>query len=321
MKRLYACLAAVLAAAVIAPSAALAQPKTLSIATGTTGAVYFPLGGGLAQLLQKHLGINANVEATAGTVENLFRLGRNQADIMFGQTDAAWDAYNGLDKFTGNKVPVRAIMVLYPNTMHLVSVEGAGVRTIQDLKGKRVSTGPANSATEVMAMRGLRAAGLDPDKDIRRERLSPAESTRAIRDKQLDAYFFVGGIPTPAITDLAATPGIRMQLIDYAEVLPNMVKASGPIYVPITIPAKAYPGQEREARAVAVWNILAVREDMPAEMVYNITRAVYQNRAELGAVHPAGREIDLKWQQNAAAVIPFHPGAIKFWGEQGVRLK
>jgi TRAP transporter TAXI family solute receptor len=212
-------------------------------------------------------------------------------------------------------------MVLYPNTMHLVSVEGAGVRTIQDLKGKRVSTGPANSATEVMAMRGLRAAGLDPDKDIRRERLSPAESTRAIRDKQLDAYFFVGGIPTPAITDLAATPGIRMQLIDYAEVLPNMVKASGPIYVPITIPAKAYPGQEREARAVAVWNILAVREDMPAEMVYNITRAVYQNRAELGAVHPAGREIDLKWQQNAAAVIPFHPGAIKFWGEQGVRLK
>ena len=321
MKRLFACLAAVLAALFIAPTAALAQPKSLSIATGTTGAVYFPLGGGLAQLLQKHLGLNANVEATAGTVENLFRLGQRQADIMFGQTDAAWDAYNGLDKFTGNKVPVRAIMVLYPNTMHLVSVEGAGVRTIQDLKGKRVSTGPANSATEVMAMRGLRAAGLDPDKDIRRERLSPAESTRAIRDKQLDAYFFVGGIPTPAITDLAATPGIRMQLIDYAEVLPNMVKANGPIYVPITIPAKSYPGQERDGRAVAVWNILAVREDMPAEMVYNITRAAFQHRAELGAVHPAGREIDLKWQQNAAAVIPFHPGALKFWGEQGVRLK
>jgi len=297
------------------------QQKPMSIVTGTTGGVYFPLGGGLAQILQKQMGINANVEATAGSVENLFRIGKGQADIGFTQTDAAWDAVNGLDKFTGGKLPLRALMVLYPNTMHVVSIEGSGIKTVADMRGKRVSTGPVNSATEVFANRVLRAAGLDQDKDIKRERLSPAESTRAIRDRQLDAYFFVGGVPTPAITDLAATPGIKISLIDFADLLDPMVKAHGPIYVPITTPAKSYPGQDRDTRAIAVWNVLFVREDMPAEMAYNLTRTIFNNRADLAAVHPEGRNIDIKWQQNAAAVIPFHPGSVKFWLSQGAKVK
>jgi TRAP transporter TAXI family solute receptor len=311
------------AAALVALSASVfAQPKAFSIVTGTTGGVYFPLGGGLAQLLNKHAGINANVEATAGSAENMYRIGKGQADLAFSQTDAAWDAVNGLDKFSGNKMGIRALMVLYPNAMHLVTIEGSGINSIADLRGKRVSTGPANSATEIMAMRAMQAVGIDPDKDVKRARLSPAESTRAIRDRQLDAYWFVGGVPTPAITDLAATPGIKIKLIDYQkEALAGMVKTTGPIYVPLTIPAKSYPGQDTPAQAVAVWNILAVRDDMPVEMAYNITRAAYQQRAELATVHPEGRNIDLKWQLNGAAVIPFHPGAMKFWAEQGVKLK
>jgi TRAP transporter TAXI family solute receptor len=100
-----------------------------------------------------------------------------------------------------------------------------------------------------------------------------------------------------------------------------MVKITGPIYVPITIPAKSYPGQDTPSQAVAVWNILAVRDDMPVDVAYNITRAAYQNRADLALVHPEGRNIDTKWQLNGAAVIPFHPGAMKFWAEQGVKLK
>jgi hypothetical protein len=320
MKRFVAIAAALLVGVAAAPVSA--QQKAFSIVTGTTGGVYFPLGGGLAQLLQKYAGINANVEATAGSAENFFRLGKNQADIGFGQTDAAWDAVNGLDKFSGNKVGAKALMVIYPNTMHLVTIEGSGVNTIKDLKGKRVSTGAANSATEIMALRGMQAAGLDTEKDVKRERLSPAESTRAIRDRQLDAYWFVGGVPTPAITDLAATPGIRMKLVDYQkDALENMVKKTGPIYVPITIPAKSYPGQDTAVGAVAVWNILFVRDDMPVEVAYAITKATYQQRADLVAVHPEAKNIDLKWQQNGDAVIPFHPGAIKFWAEQGVKVR
>ncbi|MBC7780383.1 MAG: TAXI family TRAP transporter solute-binding subunit [Proteobacteria bacterium] len=318
MKRLIAFATAML----VAISAPVFAQKPFSIVTGTTGGVFFPLGGGLAQILQKHAGINANVEATAGSAENMFRLGKNQADIGFAQTDAAWDAVNGLDKFSGNKVGARALMVIYPNTMHLVTIEGSGVNSIKDLRGKRVSTGAANSATEIMAMRGMQAAGLDPEKDVKRERLSPAESTRAMRDRQLDAYWFVGGIPTPAITDLAATPGIKIKLIDYQkDSLDNMVKKTGPIYVPITIPAKSYPGQDLAVPSVAVWNILLVREDMPVDVAYNIVRATYQQRADLVAVHPEARNIDLKWQLNSSAVIPFHPGAIKFWAEQGVKVR
>ncbi len=319
MKRLIAIAVAVLVAA---SATAFAQQKAFSIVTGTTGGVYFPLGGGLAQVLTKHAGINANVEATAGSTENMFRISKGQADIAFTQTDAAWDAYNGLDKFSGSKVGVRALMVLYPNAMHLVTIEGSGINSIADLRGKRVSTGAANSATEIMAMRAMVAAGIDPDKDVKRARLSPAESTRAIRDRQLDAYWFVGGIPTPAITDLGATPGIKLKLVDYQkEVLAGMVKTTGPIYVPITIPAKSYPGQDTPTQAVAVWNILAVRDDMPVDVAYNITRAAYQQRADLAAVHPEGRNIDARWQLNGAAVVPFHPGAMKFWAEQGVKLK
>jgi len=312
----------VLVAGLVMAAAGHAQgQKPMSIVTGTTGGVYFPLGGGLAQILQKQLNLNANVEVTAGSVENLFRLGKEQADIGFSQTDAAWDAVNGQDKFTGGKIPLRALMVLYPNTMHIVTIEGTGIKTVADMRGKRISTGAVNSATEVFANRVLRAAGLDPDKDIKRERLSPAESTRAIRDRQLDAYFFVGGVPTPAITDLAATPGIKIQLIDHADLRDAMNKLVGPLYVPIVTPAKSYPGQDRDTRAIAVWNVLLVREDMPAEMAYNITRAVYTNRAELALVHPEGRNIDIKWQLESAAVIPFHPGAVKFFNSQGAKLK
>lgn len=312
---------ALVAGLVMAAAGHAQGPKPMSIVTGTTGGVYFPLGGGLAQILQKQLNLNANVEVTAGSVENLFRLGKEQADIGFSQTDAAWDAVNGQDKFTGAKIPLRALMVLYPNTMHIVTIEGTGIKTVADMRGKRVSTGAVNSATEVFANRVLRAAGLDPDKDIKRERLSPAESTRAIRDRQLDAYFFVGGVPTPAITDLAATPGIKIQLIDHADLREAMNKLVGPLYVPITTPAKSYPGQDRDTRAIAVWNVLLVREDMPAEMAFNITRAVYTNRSELALVHPEGRNIDIKWQLESAAVIPFHPGAVKFFNSQGAKLK
>lgn len=319
MKRLIAIAVAMLVAA---SASVFAQPKAFSIVTGTTGGVYFPLGGGLAQILSKHAGINANVEATAGSAENMFRISKGQADLAFAQTDAAWDAVNGLEKFAGNKMGIRALMVIYPNAMHLVTIEGSGINTIADLRGKRVSTGPANSATEIMAIRAMQAVGIDPDKDVKRARLSPAESTRAIRDRQLDAYWFVGGVPTPAISDLAATPGIKIKLIDYQkEALAGMVKATGPLYVPLTIPAKSYPGQDTPSQTVAVWNILAVRDDMSVEMAYNITRAAYEHRADLAAVHPEGRNIDLKWQLNGAAVIPFHPGAIKFWAEQGVKLK
>ena len=131
--------------------------------------------------------------------------------------DAALDALQGQDKFKSGKVPLQALLVVYPNRMHVVTVEGTGIETMADLKGKRVSTGSPGGATEVMAFRVIEAAGLDKDKDMKRERLGVAESVNAIKDRKIDAFFWVGGIPTAAVTDLAATPGMKMKLIDHGD--------------------------------------------------------------------------------------------------------
>src|SRR5690349_20533441 len=136
--------------------------------------------------------------------------------------DAALDAFKDQDKFRGKKVALRTLAVLYPNRMYVVTVEGTGIEKLSDLKGKRVSTGSPGSATEVTAFRVIEAAGLDKDKDMRRERLRAAESVNAIKDRKIDAFFWVGGLPTAAVTDLAATPGIKIKLIDNADLVAAM---------------------------------------------------------------------------------------------------
>ena len=164
--------------ALIAAFGAGAQEKiNLAIGTGGTGGVYCPLGGGLANLLSKFVpGMQATAEVTGGSVDNLRLIATGKPYIGFTMADAGQDAYRGEDKFTGNKVPLRTLLVLYPNRMHVVSVDGANVNRFADIKGKRVSTGSPGSATEVMAFRAIEALGLDRERDMRRERLGVAES-------------------------------------------------------------------------------------------------------------------------------------------------
>src|SRR4051812_21880410 len=245
-----------LAAALFA-GGVLAQQKAISIATGGTGGVYYPLGGGLANLLSKAMpGVQATAEVTGGSGDNLKLINTGQSEIAFSMADAALDALKGEDKFRGSKVPVRTLMVLYPNRMHVVSIEGTGIEKMSDLKGKRVSTGSPGSATEVMAFRVIEAAGLDRDKDMRRERLGVAESTNAIKDGKIDAYFWVGGLPTAAVTDLGATPGVKLKLIDHSDVVAKMNAKYGGIYSEGVIPPKTYPGQDKDNKISVVQNIL-----------------------------------------------------------------
>jgi TRAP transporter TAXI family solute receptor len=229
---------------------AVAQEKiNLSIGTGGTGGVYYPLGGGLANVLSKHVpGMSATAEVTGGSVDNLKLIGTGKPYLGFSMTDAALDAARGEDKFKGQKVPLRTLAILYPNRMHVVSVEGTGVNSMKDLKGKRVSTGSPGSATEVMAFRVIEAAGLDKDKDMRRERLGVAESVNALKDKKIDAFFWVGGLPTAAVTDLAATPGVKIKMIDHAETVGPMNKKYGNLYVEDVIPRATYSGMTTSRR-------------------------------------------------------------------------
>src|SRR6266568_3513188 len=240
------------------------QGLNIAIATGGTGGVYYPLGGGMANVLSKSVpGIQATARVTGGSVDNLKLIGSQQSEVALVMVDAALDALKGEDKFKGSPVEVRTLMVLYPNRMHVVTIEGTGIEKMADLKGKRVSTGSPGSATEVMAFRVIEAAGLDKDKDMKRERLGVAESTNAIKDGKIDAYFWVGGLPTAAVTDLGATPGTKIKLIDHTEVLDKMNAKYGGIYSAAVIPAKTYPGQDKDSSITTVQNILISHAAMP----------------------------------------------------------
>ncbi len=311
------------AAALVAPASLRAQQATqLAIATGTTGGVYYPLGGALANILSRTIpGLSATVEVTGGSVGNLQLLGTNRVGMVFTQVDAAVDALHGNERFKGRPVAVRAIAVLYTNRMQVVTTASTGIHTMADLRGKRISTGAPGSATEVMAFRLIEAAGLDRDKDFRaRERLSPAESTNAVKDGKLDAYFFVSGVPTSAITDLGASPGIQLVLIDHADLVPTIVAKYGPVYFAEVIPAGTYPGQRTDNKQMSVANIIGVLDTMPAEQVTAILNATWAGRAELAQVHAEGRNFTLEAQKTAAAGVPWHPAAEAFWKAQGAGL-
>lgn len=320
MKRLGigATLAALALAAAI--PAAAQQGNRISITTGGTGGVYYPLGGGMANILSKYIpGLSATAEVTGGSVDNLKLLNAGKSEVAFTMVDAAWDAKQGVDKFKDSQFEPRTLMVLYPNRMHVVTVDGTGINKLSDLKGKRVSTGSAGSGTEIMAMRILEAVGIDGHKDIKQERLGVAESVNAIKDRKIDAFFWVGGVPTAAVTDLATTPGVKIKLIDHAEAVDAMNKKYGPLYVKASIAQSSYQGMDKANENIDVWNILVASDKMSDKMAYDIVKTLYEKKPELVAVHKEAMNIDLKYQK-VGSPLPYHPGAKKYFEEQGVKF-
>ncbi len=310
--------AAIAASICIAP----AQAQNISIGTGGTGGVYYPMGGGIAAVLSKYVrGMEATAEVTGGSVDNLKLIATGKPYVGFSMADAALDAERGVDKFKSGKVPLRTLAVLYPNRMHVVSIEGTGINRIADLKGKRVSTGSPGSATEVMAFRIIEAAGLDKDRDMTRERLSVAESVNAIKDRKIDAFFWVGGLPTAAVTDLANTPGIKIKMIDHADLVPAMNRKYGNLYVEDVIPKSVYKGMDADNRQATVMNILVVHQSMDDRTAYNIVKAIFEHRDDLIKVHKEAENIRLENQKAAATPVPFHPGALKYFAEKGVKVQ
>jgi TRAP transporter TAXI family solute receptor len=309
-----------LAALCLVPVAALAQ--NLSIATGGTGGVYYPLGGGMAAVLSKYVqGMQATAEVTGGSVANLQLIGTGKPYLAMTMVDAGLDALKGQDKFNGKPVPVRTLMVMYPNRMHVVTIEGTGISKMADLKGKRVSTGSGGSATEVMAFRVIEAAGLDKDRDMKRERLGVAESGNALKDRKIDAFFWVGGLPTAAVSDLAHSPGVKIKLVDHADLVGKMNQKYGQLYVQDRIPKETYKGMDADNRQATVMNLLVAHQNMDEKTAYNIVKAVFDHIPELIRVHKEAENFKLENQKTAAAGgIPWHPGALRYFKEKGVKL-
>jgi TRAP transporter TAXI family solute receptor len=252
-------------------------------------------------------------------VDNLKLIQQRKVDIAFTLADTLADAVAGSGAFapTG-PVNARALAVLYPNYTHLATVAGNGIDRLADLRGRTVSTGSPGSGTEVIALRVLRAAGIDPDRDIRRQALSVNASVDAIKDGKIDAFFWSGGLPTASILDLASSVGITARLLSNDDVLPSLRQHyGGDLYTRRVMPRTAYPGMTGDVGVVAVQNALVVHETMEEALAYDLTRVLFEKQRELAAIHPEARHLSLATAIESSPA-PFHPGAERYYRERGV---
>jgi uncharacterized protein len=290
----------------------------LSIATGNTGGVYYPYGGGLARVISQSIPrVDATAEVTAASVDNLKLIQLGKADIAFVLTDTLDDAIAGRGPFAKMPVKARTLAVLYPNYTQVATVEGKGINRLADLRGRVVSTGAPGSGTEVIAFRVLRAAGIDPDKDIRRQGLTVNASVDALKDGKIDAFFWSGGLPTASLLDLASTIGITARLLSNDEVLPKLQEQFTPgLYFRLVIPKGTYPGVNYDSGSVGVANALVVKETMSDELAYELTKVLFDRQLDLAAIHPEAKKLKLDTAVHGSPA-PFHPGAIRYYEERG----
>jgi len=291
----------------------------LSIATGGTGGVFYPYGGGIAKIISEHIpNVEATAEVTAASVDNLKFVRDRNADLAFTTADTLADAIEGTGPFSGEKVPIRAVAVLYKNYTHVVTLASSAIHTMKDLKTHVVSTGSPGSGTEVTAFRVLEAFGLDPEKDIQRQRLGVSESADALKDRKIDAFFWSGGLPTASILDLAHTSGITIRVLQNDGALNTLQARYGKsLYIQGIVTKDVYQGLEGDVGVVSIPNLLVAHADMDEELVYQITRDLFDYRDELIAIHPEARNLELSSAVEGSPA-PFHPGAVRFYKERNV---
>jgi uncharacterized protein len=284
----------------------------LSVATGGTGGVYFPLGGGLADLITENIdGYTATAEETNASVDNMNLIASGDSDIAFVLGDTAADAVNGTGPFEGGAIEACTLGILYTNFTQLVASADSGITSVADLADKRVSLGEAGSGTEIIGLRVLEAAGIDPDADIERSQLGVAETVDALRDGTIDAGFWSGGLPTGALVDYASTGD--MVLVPTGEFATDLADEFGAFYLESEIPADTYEGQSEAISVVGVPNVLVVNTSMDEGLQEQLTALLFEHKDDLVAVHPAAGELD----QETAGDVEFMdvcPGAQTFYG-------
>lgn len=287
----------------------------LSIATGGTGGVYYPLGGGFATVIRENIeGYDATVQETNASVDNILLLESGAAQLALAVGDVVSDAVEGVNDFEGKAQEICSLGNVYNNYLQPVTVADTGIETVADMKGKVVSVGAPGSATEVAALRTLEAAGLDPEADIDRRQLGVAETVAALRDGTIDAGFWSGGLPTGALIDLAADGD--MVIVPIGEYAAPMAEEFGEFYVEQEIPANTYEGQTEAVPVIVSPNILVAPSSMDEQLQEDITTALFENKEQLIQVHPAAEEMD----PATAGDVPFVetcPGAQNYFDQAG----
>jgi TRAP transporter TAXI family solute receptor len=278
----------------------------ITIATGNSGGVYYVLGGGLAQLISNTTKLRATASETGASVQNIQQLVAGNYDVAFSLADTAADAVNGKGSFDGKPQKIQALSRIYPNSTQVLVRTDAGITSVADMKGKRISTGSPKSGTEVIANRLLQAAGLKPDADVQAQRLDLAKTADGMKAGTLDGLVWSGGLPTAQITDITTALKDKVKFLDITPLLPALKKVN-PVYDQAVIPKAAY-AQPADVPTVVVPNLLLVREDFPAGNACAITKLIFDKQAELAKVHPAAKEISRQLATQTDPV-PLHPGA------------
>jgi hypothetical protein len=289
--------------------------QSVNIVTGGQGGVYIIYGAGLADLLTKQLKVNASAESTAASVANMQLIRDGKAQLAFTLADTAYDAVQGrTTSFEGKKADAKALAVLYSNYTHVIAKDGAGIKTIADLKGRRVSVGAANSGTEVIANRILEAYGIDPNKDLNRERLGVADSSDRLKSGGLDAFFWSGGLPTSQITDLVNST--KIVFVEHTDSIQKMSDKYGPFYFNTTIPKNTYKN-DADITVAGVANLLVAPTSLSPALVNAILATMFANKSTLETVHAEARNLKLETATKGSP-LDFHPGAIDFYKGKGV---
>ncbi|MGY0232425.1 TAXI family TRAP transporter solute-binding subunit [Longispora urticae] len=291
-------------------SAPTRRSRQLFVATGNTTGVYYQLGGGLADLISQHLpGYEATAEPTGASVENIQRVVRGDADLAFTLADTAGDAATGKGPFEGRPQPIRALAKLYLNYTQVIARTGSGVRSLADMRGKRISTGSPRSGTEVIALRLLAATGIGPD-DITGQPLSLPQTVKGMLNGSTDAMVYSSGLPASGITELLASAPGKVEFLSPNAALPRLSQQYGDAYTGATIPRGAY-NLPADVATIGVPNLLVVRDTMSESLAHDLVKLLFDRQKDLTKVHPEAGNID-RATAGSTAPVPLHAGAARF---------
>ena len=301
--------------AVILSFAAAASAATfINIGTGSTGGTYYPVGAAMAKVWNSSIpGMKANAQSTGDTAQNLALLAKGDAEVGFAD-GLYYFAYEGKGQFDGKPMKnIRGLVPLYAEPIHFLVAKGSGIKSLKDLKGKRVSVGAVGSGTEVTVRTLLKVNGIDPDKDIKAENLGLSDTATAFADKNIDAGLTVGALGIAGVVEIT-TIGTA-ELIDFEpDAIKNLCKEL-PYYLPFDIPANTYKGQTKPVKAMASWNILVVKDDLDKDLAYNMTKALFEKKKDI--LNVSTRLASMAPENLKYIQVPLHPGAEKYYKEIG----
>ncbi len=317
MKRIgMAVLLVVVAVLVMAPPA-MSRTTFVSIGTGGTGGIYYPYGGGVAEIWSKHVkGVKAVAEVTGASVENVKLAHKGETVIGEVMGDVAVAGYNGTGKFKGKKNDILSMAIMYPNLLQVVALKSSGITDIEQAKGRNISTGSPGSGTNFMAEAVLKALGITPD-SYKDSRLSFTESANALRDGTIEVGIWSVGPGTSSILDLATTHDITM--LGFTPQQTEKILASNATYSAVELSGGVYRGIDQPVPTIGVWNVMICQASLDTDLVYRLAKALFEHNDYLKKIHPSAAyttpENAVKYSQ-----IPLHPGTIKYLEEKGITV-